>query len=37
MADPTPTQQRLLIGLFIFAILIFLGGLVVIAYLAGTF
>lgn len=37
MSDPTPTQRRLLIGLFMFAIFIFIAGLVVVAYLAGTF
>ncbi|ERG96948.1 MAG: hypothetical protein J07HQW2_03432 [Haloquadratum walsbyi J07HQW2] len=36
MADPTPAQRRLLVGLFMFAIFIFIGGLLVIAYLAGS-
>jgi hypothetical protein len=36
MADPTPEQRRLLTGLFVFAGLVFVGGIVVVAFLAGA-
>jgi len=36
MAEPTPTQRRLLAGLFVFAAAVFVGGIVVVAWLAGA-
>jgi hypothetical protein len=36
MADPTATQRRLLTGLFVFAAAVFVGGIVVVALLAGV-
>jgi len=36
MAEPTPKQRRLMAGLFVFAALVFAGGIVVVAFLAGA-
>ncbi len=36
MAEPTPEQRRLLAGLFVFAVLVFVVGIVVVAFLAGA-
>lgn len=36
MAEPTPGQRRLLAGLFVFAAIIFVAGIVVVAFLAGA-
>jgi hypothetical protein len=36
MAEATSGQRRLLAGLFAFAALIFVGGIVVVAFLAGA-
>jgi hypothetical protein len=37
MAEPTPGQRRLLYGLFLFAVLVFLVGVVAIVVLSGSF
>jgi hypothetical protein len=36
MADPSPKQRRLLAGLFVFAAVVFVGGIAVVAWLAGV-
>lgn len=36
MAEPTPTQRRLLVGLFVFAAAVFVVGIVVVAWVAGV-
>lgn len=36
MAEPTPQQRRLLAGLFVFAGVVFVVGIVVVAFLAGV-
>ena len=36
MAEPTPEQRRLVAVLFVFAALVFVVGMVVVAYLAGA-
>jgi hypothetical protein len=36
MAEATPRQRRLLAGLFVFATAVFVGGIVVVAWLAGV-
>lgn len=36
MAEPTPAQRRLLTGLFVFAAVVFVVGIVVVAFLAGV-
>jgi hypothetical protein len=36
MAEPTGGQRRLILGLFAFAFLVFVGGVVVVAFLAGV-
>ena len=36
MAEATPKQRRLLTGLFVFAAAVFVGGIVVVALLAGV-
>lgn len=36
MGEPTPAQRRLLTGLFVFAAAVFVGGIVVVALLAGV-
>lgn len=36
MADPTAGQRRLIFGLFVFAFLVFVGGIVVVAFLSGV-
>ncbi|ADQ67347.1 hypothetical protein C499_07855 [Halogeometricum borinquense DSM 11551] len=36
MAEPTAGQRRLILGLFAFAFLVFVTGIVVIAYLSGV-
>jgi hypothetical protein len=36
MGEPTPTQRRFLTGLFVLAAAVFVGGIVVIALLAGV-
>ncbi len=36
MAQPTPKQRRLMAGLFVFAALVFVGGIAVVAFLAGA-
>jgi len=36
MAEATPKQRRLLVGLFVFAAVVFVAGIVVVAWLAGV-
>ena len=36
MAEPTTGQRRLLIGLFVFAAVVFVVGIVVVGWLAGV-
>jgi hypothetical protein len=36
MAEPTPKQRQLLVGLFVLAAVVFVGGIIVVAWLAGT-
>ena len=36
MAEPTTGQRRLLIGLFVFAAVVFVVGIVVIGWIAGV-
>jgi hypothetical protein len=36
MAEPTGGQRRLIFGLFVFAFLVFVAGVVVVAFLAGV-
>ncbi|SMP21257.1 hypothetical protein SAMN06265347_10862 [Halobellus salinus] len=36
MAEPSPKQRRLLTGLFVFAAAVFVGGIVVVAFVSGV-
>jgi hypothetical protein len=36
MADPTAGQRRLLVGLFVFAFLVFVVGIVAVLFLSGS-